>query len=95
LSNGGKAVVHARRTKRGYLGGARKLKTIRLRKGRAASALLEGLLGAPAHGPRCRRYKSLRITPPNQTYSVVRKVAVPLCNLEIHPIIAGGRASDG
>jgi hypothetical protein len=83
----GHAVVHARRTRRGYLAGA-PVRTVTLRHGRTASATLEGASG-PYPGRRCRRYRALRITPPNETHSIRRRVRAAFCYPEVHPVVHG------
>ena len=90
---GGKVVFHARRTRHGYLGGSsHRPRRVVLRRGRTASALLEGL-SAP-HGSRCRRYHRLVITPPDATRSVRRRPKSRLCKPEIHPVVHGRDGSN-
>ena len=87
VTAGGRVVVRARRTLRGYLGGARAVRRIVLRHGATASALFEGLLG-PARGHRCPTFSFVTVTPPNDVRHV-RLRHHTLCSLQIHPVVAG------
>lgn len=89
----GRAVVHARRTERGYLGGGSSASLV-LRRGQDASALLEGLLGPVPWSP-CPRYTALAVTPPDGAVSVVRPARTPLCSLQIHPLVPGTTGGAG
>jgi uncharacterized protein DUF4232 len=94
LAVNGRVVVHARRSRRGYLGGAHSRSRISLPTGATASALLEGLTG-PIRGHPCPQYRSLMITPPNETHSERRRAGVyPLCDPEIHPVVTGRRGTN-
>ena len=95
LSAQGHRLVSARRTKRGYLGGlkpGRPIPHVRLAHGKTASALLEYVDG-PVPGLFCPRVSSLKVTPPNAITSVRLSpnglASERLCNLQIHPVVAG------
>jgi hypothetical protein len=87
LSASGRVIIRAKRALKGYFGRWR-IATITLKNGQTASALLEGL--DPAFfSRRPRSSRSLRIMPPNASYSVLRRTSYPLCYLTIHPVVAG------
>ena len=90
LSASGRVIIRAKPALKGFFGRWR-IATITLTNGQTASALLEGLdpafLSRPPPSSR-----SLRITPPNASHSVRRRTSYPLCDLIIHPVVAG---SDG
>ena len=93
LAANGRVVVHATRTLRGYLGGARKIRTITLRDGQVASATFEGL-DTTITGRPCHAYRFLKITPPNGTHSVRLRPPGSFCYPEIHPVVAGKTGRD-
>jgi hypothetical protein len=87
LSASGRVIIRAKRALTGYFGRWR-IATITLKNGQTASALLEGLDPAFFSRPP-RSSRSLRITPPNASHSVMRRTSYPLCDLIIHPVVAG------
>lgn len=89
----GRLVVRARRTRDGYLGGAKKIKKVVVDHGQTASALYEGLDGPPP-GHACPKYGYVRITPPGDRHSVHLRDGRGLCSPEIHPVIAGRTGND-
>jgi hypothetical protein len=91
LSTQGRVLVHARRTPRGFLGGLRPghfVGTVTLAAGGTASALLEGLGVGFTSGP-CPRYRYVRVTPPGAMASMAFPVPYPVCDPQIHPVVAG------
>lgn len=84
----GRAVVHATRTPRGYLGGPGQTKVVTVQRGAFASALLEGTTG-PVDDHSCPQYVALLVTPPNETHSVRLPVRGAFCQPTIHPVVAG------
>jgi hypothetical protein len=92
LNARGKKVVSARRTRRGYLGGLSghdaRPRTVSLRHGSSASAVLEGYGAAVSGRGRCARYRFIAVTAPN-TMHTERFTTEPLCYPEIHPVVAG------
>lgn len=91
LDRHGRAVVSARRTLRGYLGGLAQgvpEKAVTLSSGQTASAILEGL-DAPLPSALCRHYTSLLITPPGETHSVRFEAGHSICYPQIHPVVPG------
>jgi hypothetical protein len=82
-----RAVVHAKRTPKGYLGGPGRTSTIVLLPGHTASALLEGVNGA-IQGRPCPKYTSLLVTSPNEAHSFSAGERYPLCYLEVHPVVS-------
>jgi Protein of unknown function (DUF4232) len=91
LNAAGHRVLSAKRTESGYLGGVASgpIPDVHLAKGKTASAIVEWTdLGSP-----CPRAKSLRITPPNASKSVVLSPkslkSETLCRVEVHPVVPG------
>jgi hypothetical protein len=91
LNAAGHRVLSAKRTKSGYLGGVASgpIPNVHLAKGKTASAIVEWIdLGSP-----CPQAKSLRITPPNTSKSVVLSPrsleSETLCRVEVHPVVPG------
>lgn len=96
LMANGHVVDRARRSRSGYLGGAASgPRRISLRTGETASALLEGLSDSRSGG-RCPAYRSLKITPPDETHSVLRSQhpRYSICDLQIHPLLPGRSGSE-
>jgi hypothetical protein len=82
-------VVQAQRTPTGYLGGSSAAVPVVLGTGQKASALLEGALGQTTGGPVCVPFVKLLVTPPNSTEAVSLTPPLPLCYMEVHPVVAG------
>jgi hypothetical protein len=93
----GGRTVHAKRTKSGYLGGARSIRPVVLGHGSAASAMYEGLaIGRNGRASACPRFTHLVVTPPNDTTSVRRSIRpARICDLQIHPVVPGTKGSQG
>jgi len=97
----GHAVVEARRTRSGYLGGQRNSgppAVIYLVPKELASALVEG--GSVPQGPpsrsgsSCGSYFALLVTPPGETHSVAVATSLPACSgLQVHPVVPGPSGS--
>lgn len=87
LSASGRAIIRAQPALKGFFGRWR-IATITLENGQTASALLEGV-DAAFLSPPPRSSRSLRITPPNASHSVLRRTSYPLSLLIIHPVVAG------
>jgi Protein of unknown function (DUF4232) len=95
LSAQGHRLVSAQRTMNGYLGGVPPggpIPLVYLAHEKSASAVLEWVDG-PVPGLTCPQAQSLKITPPNAFHSVLRSPSSlgseRLCDLEIHPVVAG------
>lgn len=93
LTARGTTVVHASRSRYGYLGGTRTITTVTLATGKTASAFFEGLNFAVTGKP-CPKFAQLAVTPPNNTQSV-RLKATPVCYPTIHPVVPGSSGSSG
>jgi hypothetical protein len=99
LVKAGAGQVQAIRTPSGYLGGLAPSSTtppvVQVAPGETISALLEGEDGPTDGSGTCPAYRSLLVTPPNQTVTV--RVARPfaVCRPQVHPVVAGtsGRQS--
>ncbi len=87
----GTVVVSARRTPSGYLGGPgdQAGSAVVLGPGEAASALFEGINAPPSGEPPCPRGTALLVTPPDETHSVRVPETSGVCDLLIHPVVAG------
>ena len=88
VGSGGGVAASAKRTLKGYLGGAAQT-VVTLAHGRAASALLEGQSGQARGGPACPSYTAYLITPPHETHSFHRANNAIICDAEIHPVVSG------
>lgn len=79
----------AKRTPRGYMGGA-PVRTVPIAAGGVASALVEGT-DVPTGGKRsCPTYTSLAVTPPNLYRTSRLDVKIPACSrLLVHPVTKG------
>lgn len=84
----GHVLAHATRTLHGITGGASSIRTILVRPGRFASANV-GWANATANGGDCTHSKSVNATPAGTGYTVHLAKSVSLCDLEIHPTVAG------
>jgi len=93
----GHAVVEARRTRSGYLGGQRNSgppAVIYLGPKELASALVEGTFGPSASS--CGSFVALVVTPPGETHSVTLSVSLPTCSrIQVHPVVAGPTGNSG
>jgi hypothetical protein len=89
LSKSGHVLAHAKRRLHGFAGGASAVRTITVRPGRFASATVEWLNFNAKTAGVCRFSKSVAVTPANTTRTVHFRVSVSVCNLEIHPTVAG------
>ena len=92
LGPGGIALGQAESSRGGYLGGA-PVRTIRLARGAAATALFEGQLATYGSGPTCVPYQQIRIKAPQARHGVVRPMPQDYwyCEAEIHPVVRAGR----
>ncbi len=84
----GGVLAHARRSLRGFTGGAHAINTIVLHSFQRASADVEWM-NFRSNGGSCRFSKSIATTPPNTTKTFHRPVSVSVCNLQVHPVVRG------
>jgi len=95
LGGAGHVIAHAKRTLNGFTGGSRHgLRTIVVRPGHYASADVEWLNFHPGSGKDCRFSKSIAATPAGTGHTVHLARSVSVCNLQVHPTVAG-RSGNG
>lgn len=95
LNAKGHVLAHARRTLRGFAGGASAERTIVVRPGRFASATVEWLNFNPHTAGPCTFSKSIATTPANTTHTVHFPVSVSICQLQVHPTVGGTSGNYG
>lgn len=89
LGKHGKVLKHAKRTKHGFTGGAKSVRTIVLKPNRVASADVEWHNFNFKTGENCKISKSIATTAPNTARTVHFKVSVSVCGLQVHPVVKG------
>jgi hypothetical protein len=89
LGSGGRVLRHARRTLSGFAGGASAVRTIVLAPDHRASATVEWMNFNPRTSGPCTFSTTVNTTPPNTAHTVNRRVSVSVCDLQIHPVVAG------
>jgi hypothetical protein len=89
LGSGGRVLRHARRTLSGFAGGASAERTIVITPGHRASATVEWLNFNPRTSGSCVFSTTVNMTAPNTTRVVNRPEKVSVCDLQIHPVVAG------
>lgn len=94
LGGYGSTLAHAARTRTGYLGGA-PLRTVTVEPGHFASATLEWLNFNPVTSGACRFSSSIAVTPANTAFATDLPASVSVCNLQVHPTVAGTTGHNG
>lgn len=90
LAANGHVLAHAVRTLRGFTGGSRHgLQTIVIRPGGYASADVEWMNFNPVTSGPCTFSHSVATTPANTTDTVHLAKSVSVCDLQVHPTVAG------
>jgi hypothetical protein len=89
LARDGHVLKHARRTLNGFTGGAKSVRTIAIAPGRRASAQLEAHDFNFRTSGDCRASESIAVTPPNTARTAHLFVRISVCDLQIHPVVAG------
>jgi hypothetical protein len=84
----GHVLAHAQRRLHGITGGASKIRTILVKPGHFASANV-GWANAAADGGDCTFSHSVNATPAGTGYTVHLAKSVSICDLEVHPTVAG------
>jgi hypothetical protein len=95
LNSSGNVLTQAVRTLHGFAGGASAIRTVSLAPGGFASAIAEWMNFNPVTSGDCRFSTSVAVTPPNTSHSSRLAVPVSLCNLQIHPTVAGAPGFNG
>jgi hypothetical protein len=85
----GHVIAHARRTLSGYVAATTAVRSVTILPGDFASASVESDAFNPVNGAYCGASASIATTPPNTTHTVVFPVSIYLCQLEVHPVVAG------
>jgi Protein of unknown function (DUF4232) len=95
LNGAGHVIAHAKRTVSGFTGGSTHgVRTIVLAPGHYASADVEWMNFHPTTGTTCRFSVAIAITPAGTSHTVQRARSVSVCNLQVHPTVAG-RSGNG
>lgn len=89
IARDGHVLKHARRTLHGFTGGAKRVRTIAIAPGRRASAQLEAHDFNFKTSGDCRSSESISVTPPNTARATRLFVRISVCDLQIHPVVAG------
>jgi hypothetical protein len=89
LSSTGHVLAHAKRTLHGFAGGASSVQNVYVQPGRFASAVVEWMNFNPVTSGPCTFSKYVAATPPNTSHTVRLTVSVSICDLQVHPTVAG------
>ena len=90
----GTVLAHAKRTRVGFTGGAKHVRTITVRPGHYASADVEWTDFNPKTSGACAFSHSIATTPANTARASHFRVSVSRCRLQVHPTVAG-RSGNG
>ncbi|QNK82509.1 DUF4232 domain-containing protein [Nakamurella sp. PAMC28650] len=85
----GQVLAHARRTLHGFAGGAPAVSPVAVAPGGYASAVVEWTNFNTATGGACAFSRSVATTPANTSDTVHFPASVGVCNLQVHPTVAG------
>jgi hypothetical protein len=95
LNASGQLLAHAKRTLSGYMGGAYAgERTVTITPGHYGSAVVEWLNFNPVTTGDCTFSKSVATTPANTTRTWHLAASVSICNLQVHPTVAGTSGSN-
>jgi hypothetical protein len=95
LNASGQLLAHAKRTLSGYMGGAYAgERTVTITAGHYGSAVVEWLNFNPVTTGDCTFSKSVATTPANTTRTWHLAASVSICNLQVHPTVAGTSGSN-
>jgi hypothetical protein len=89
LNGSGHVIAHAKRTLNGFAGGPKSEKTITVKADDFASAIAEWMNFNPKTSGPCATSKSIAITPANTAHTVHVTIGVSVCDLQVHPTMAG------
>lgn len=90
LTASGEFLRHAKRTESGFAGGSSVgVRTVKIKPGHWASATVEWHNFDFATGKSCTMSAKVAATPANTGATVVRRRAVSVCHLEVHPTVSG------
>ncbi|UQX88647.1 DUF4232 domain-containing protein [Jatrophihabitans telluris] len=94
ISASGHVLAHARRTLNGFAGGATAVRTITLPSHGYASATAEWMNFNPQTSGPCAFSHTVNSTPPNTTRTTSLTIGASVCDLQIHPVVAGTTHND-
>jgi hypothetical protein len=89
LSERGHLMARAAHTLSGYSGGAQAVQTVVIHPGHAASAVVEYLFYNPVTLGNCLYSADISVWAPHRTHRFVQPVSVSVCDLQVHPVVAG------
>lgn len=89
LNKSGHVLAHATRTLHGFAGGTKAVQKVTLAPARFASATVEWMNFNSTTSGDCTFSKSIATTPANTTHVVHLAVSVSVCDLQVHPTVAG------
>jgi hypothetical protein len=89
LNKYGQVLAHAQRTLHGFAGGVTSETTATVAPGQFASAIVEWMNFNPVTSGSCAFSTSVATTPANTTHTVRFAIAVSVCDLQVHPTVAG------
>ncbi len=85
----GRVIAHAARTLHGFAGGAHTERTVTLAPGAYGSATVEWMNFNPVTSGPCAFSKTVAVTPANTSHTVHFLRQVSVCELQVHPTVAG------
>jgi hypothetical protein len=85
----GQALAHAQQTLSGFMGGAASVGTVSLAPGGFASATVEWLNFNPQTSGNCTFSAAVAAAPPGISTQAHLSVSVSICDLQVHPAVAG------
>jgi hypothetical protein len=89
LGRRGTVLAHASRVRLGFVGGSNVVRTVTIRSGQYASAAIEWMNFDLTNSGDCVFSLSVATTPPHTTHTVTFHVSVGICDLQVHPVVAG------
>jgi hypothetical protein len=89
LGRRGIVLAHAAHIRLGFVGGSNVVRTVTVRPGHYASAAIEWMNFDPSNSGDCVFSRSVATTPPHTTHTVTFPMSVSLCDLQVHPVVAG------
>lgn len=89
LDASGGVLAHAQRTLNGFMGGAPAIAAVPIAAGGYASATVEWLNFNPTTTGDCTFSAAVAATAPDTTQTVHLPVSVSICQLQVHPTVAG------
>jgi Protein of unknown function (DUF4232) len=85
----GHLLAHAKRTMTGFTGGAHTMQTLTVAPGQTVSARVEWMSFDPVTTQQCTMSDKIEVTPANTKSTVELPAQVSICELQVHPTVAG------